>query len=637
MRVCRPLLFALSLVLIFPFGVAAQDSASLQELKRLSLEDLFKQEVTTAGRKPEPLYRAASSIDVLTQERIHRSGATNIPDVLRLAAGLQVARVNSGAWAISARGINLNPSNKMQVLMDGRVLYTPLFSGVFWDVQDYVIDDLDRIEVVRGPGATLWGANAINGVINIISRNAKDTQGVYLQAGGGTEEKDFVTARYGGRAAESTYYRGYFKFFDRDSMVFANGQNAADDWRMGQGGFRIDSDSGGRDSFTLQGDAYRGSAGLENRDDGTLSGANLLGRWTRHYSDTSNLQLQLYYDRTGRTIPLQFQETRNTFDIDLQHRFQVAARNDIVWGFNYRASADQTQNIGTIQFVPQGRTIHLFSGFLQDEISIVPDKLGLILGSKLEGNSYTNLEVQPDARLAWNLTAESTLWAGVSRAVRFPTRIDEDFRFFPLPGLLAIVGNTEFKPEELVALQAGYRSHPHSTFFFDLSTFYHSYDSLISLEAAPPGRPSVIGNGRNARIYGATIQGQFQPQAWLHLIGSVTYLHKKVTEDPGSHDISNAAGEGDDPSYLWSMQAMIDPVEKVQFDFILRSSGELPDPLVPGYTTLDLRVAWQAVTGLELAVVGQNLMQKSHPEFGNDTPLRKEVQRGVYGKVTWTF
>jgi iron complex outermembrane receptor protein len=611
--------------------------ASVKELKKLSLEELFSLQVTTASRKPEPLSRAASAIDVITSERIHRSGATTIPDLLRLAAGMNVARFNVGSWAVGARGLNLNSSNKLQVMIDGRVLYTPLFSGVFWDVQDYLIDDIDRIEVVSGPGAALWGANAMNGVINIITEDAKQTQGTLFQAGGGTEEQVFGAGRYGGKFGESGYYRGYAKFFNRDGLLFANGTDAPGDWSMGRGGFRIDSGDPSTDSYTIQGDVYRGSVDLANRSDSKTRGGNLLAKWSRSFSPLSTLEVQAYYDRSDRKVPFQFQEKRNMFDLDLQHRLQIRDSNDLVWGFNYRASLDETENIGTIQFDPQGRTIHLFSGFIQDEITLVPEKWAILAGSKFEANSYTNLEVQPDFRVLFTPQKNQTLWGSISRAVRFPTRIDTDFRFFPVPGVLAIVGNPDFKPEELIAYQLGYRFKPVRYIFFDVVGFYHSYDDLISLEPQGIGQPAIIGNGINADIYGVTISTNIEPQSWLQVIGNITFSHKKVDLDPDSHDISNAAGEGNDPDYFGTLHTMIDPLPNLQLDFILRSVGELPSPIVPRYVTMDIRAAYRLTNNIELSVVGQNLFQKSHPEFGPDTPFREEVERGVYGRLSLSF
>ncbi len=617
--------------------VWAQQIAESTRLKKLTLEQLLEIEVTTASRKPQPFSSAAAAVAVLTSERIRRSGAVTIPDVLRLAAGMHVIRSDGRSWGVSARGLNLNTANKLQVLMDGRILYTPLFGGVFWDVQDYVLQDIDRIEVTRGPGATLWGGNAVNGVVNIQTLSAQDTQGGLIEAGGGNEENAFVTARYGNKIGDATYYRGYFKFFDRDGLVFANGQDAQDDWQMGRGGFRMDSDITQTSTFTIQGDVYRGEETFPDRKDGIVSGGNLLGHWHRLYKGNSDLQLLVYYDRSDRKIPLQFQEKRNTFDVDLQHRFQPIARHDFVWGFNYRASADQTEDIGTIQFVPDDRTIHHFSGFIQDDISLIPEKLVIVAGTKIEDNTFSGIEVQPNFRIAWMPHSNQTLWGAVSRAVRVPSRLDTDIRFFPLPGLLALKGNSDFKPEEVIAVEGGYRTSLHQGLYMDFTLFHNSYDSLITLEAGASGEAAMIGNGMNAGITGGTVAVNFEPLPWMRSISSVTLLHKELELDPGSRDTSNASGEGNDPDYYWALHLMMDPIKDFQADVVLRSSGELPSPVVPGYVTMDFRLAWLVTEKLEFSITAQNLFHESHPEFGNPAPTRKEVERGVYGKVTCFF
>ena len=628
----------ISITWISQSSLFAQQMAESGKLKQLTLEELMQMEVTTASRKPQEFLSAAGAVGVLTSERIRRSGATTIMDALRLVPGVHVLRSDGRTWGISARGLNSNIANKLQVLMDGRILYTPLFSGVFWDVQDYLLADIDKIEVIRGPGATLWGGNAVNGVINIQTLSAQDTQGGLLEAGGGSEEQAFVNARYGGQSGEATYYRSYFKYFNRDALIFANGQDAEDEWQMGRGGFRLDSDITQTSTLTVQGDAYRGEESFPDREDGIVSGGNLLTRWHRLFQGNSDLVMIAYYDRSDRKIPNQFQEKRNTFGIDLQHRFQPGQRHDLVWGFNYRASADQTENIGTIQWIPQDRTIHHFSGFIQDDISIIPNKLVLVAGTKVENNTFSDIEVQPNVRLAWMPRTNHTVWAAVARAVRVPARLDTDFRFFPLPGVLAIQGNPDFKPEEVIAIEGGYRIVLRPDLLLDLAAFRNSYDSLLTLEPGPtPGDPSIIGNGLNATTTGGTIAVNFEPLSWIRSVGSLALFHKDLELDPGSRDLSNASGVGNDPDYYWSLHFMMDPVKTFQTDIIFRSSGDLPSPEVPGYITMDLRLAWRPIEKFELSLTGQNLFQDSHPEFGAPLPTRREIERSFYGKVTWFF
>lgn len=617
--------------------LAGQEMAAADQLKRLSLEELLQIEMSIT-RKPQEYQTTAGAVAVLTSEQIRRSGAATIPDLLRLAPGFHVLRSDGRSWGVTARGLNLNTANKLQVLMDGRILYTPLFGGVFWDIQDYVLQDIDRIEVIRGPGAALWGGNAVNGVINIRTLSAEETQGGFFEAGGGNEERAFVSARYGSRFGQTTFYRGYFKYFNRDSMVLANGEDAQDDWQMGRGGFRIDSHITPGSTLTLQGDAYRGEESFASRDDGIVSGGNLLARWDRFFEGQSNLSLTAYYDRSDRKIPLQFQEKRNTFDVALQHRLQPWEKHDVVWGFNFRASADQTENIGTIQWIPQDRTISHFSGFLQDDISILPEKLTLILGTKVEDNTFSDIEVQPNVRIAWMPRPRHTIWGSVARAVRVPSRLDTDLRVFPLPGVLTIAGNPDFDPEEVIGVEGGYRVTFHSNLLIDTTVFHHTYDSLITLEpGVNPGAPAIIGNGMNATITGFSLSSNFEPLPWIRSMGNITFLHKELELDPNSRDISNASGEGNDPDYFWTLRFMLDPIKDFQADVILRSSGDLPAPPVPGYVTMDLRFAWWVSEQLELSITGQNLFQDSHPEFGVPGPFRNEVERGFYGKLSWFF
>ena len=631
------LVMVVYLLLSFDHDALAQQFAQTRRLKTLSLEQLLEIEVLSASRKPQLYSQAAGAISVMTGERIRRTGATTLPDILRVAPGIHVLNSDSRSWGVSARGLNLNTANKMQVLMDGRTLYTPLFGGVFWDVQDYVLQDVERIEVIQGPNATLWGGNAMNGVINIMTLSAQDTQGGVFEVRTGNEEHATVAARYGSKFGEGVYYRGYFKFFDRDGMVLANGQDAQDDWQSGRGGFRIDTDLTQTSTLSIHGDAYRNDLTFPDRDNATLSGGNIVAQWNRLFKGNSDFTLVAYYDRSDRKIPEQFQEKRNTFAVDLQHRFQPLNRHDFVWGVNYHASADETEDIGTIQFDPQDRTIHHLSAFVQDDIAVVPEKLVLVLGTKIEDNTLSNLEVQPNVRIAWMPDPGHTLWGAVARAVRVPSRLDTDLRFFPVPGFLAVEGNPDFKPEEVIGVEGGYRMTPYKAFFLDVSAFHHSYDSLITLEPGAPGEPSTIGNGMNADIIGATFSANYEPKGWIRAVGSITLLDKELEPDPNSNDISNASGEGNDPNHYWFIHVMTDPIERLQLDMILRSSGELPSPVVPGYVTMDLRLSFQVSERFDLALIGRNLFHESTPEFGAPLPTRHEVERSIYGQASWYF
>src|SRR5437899_2329204 len=383
------------------YGAEELAAITPSELKKLPIEELVDVEVWSASKKEEKLSHVPAAIRVISQEEIRRSGANSIPEALRLAEGLEVARVDSHTWAISARGFNSTSANKLQVLMDGRILYTPLYSGVFWDVQDTMLEDIDRIEVIRGPGATLWGANAVNGVINIITKPAKQTQGWLVEGGGGTEERGFGAAQYGGKLADKVYYRLYGKYFNRDDTALPNGDPAGDAWQMGRGGGVIDWDPTERDSFSLRGAGYAGDERQTfSSDKIDVYGTYALGRWTRSLYEGSSLQVQSYYDRTFRDIPLVFKETRDTYDLDFQHRFPLWERHDVVWGAGYFVTSDHVTDSSSISWEPPRRATQLFSGFLQDEITLVPERLALTVGSKFEHNDYSGFEIQPNIRLA---------------------------------------------------------------------------------------------------------------------------------------------------------------------------------------------------------------------------------------------
>src|SRR5438093_2435897 len=459
------LVFSLGLVCCVRPGFAQQpDSAgqrpdsslTAEALKKLSIEQLMNLQVTSVSKRPERLSQTASAIQVITQEDIRRSGASSLAEALRLATNLQVAQVDSRQWAISARGFNGTTANKLLVLIDGRTVYTPLFSGVFWDVQEVPLADIDRIEVISGPGATLWGANAVNGVINVITKDAKDTQGFLLSGGGGTEQHGFGTVRYGAALGSSVRARIYGRGFDRDATALPSGQGAADDWYLGQGGFRMDWEASSASRVTLQGDLYDGRIGQPSAGDIAVSGGNAMARWSHTISEKSSLAAQLYYDRTHRDIPGTFGEDLDTYDVDLQHATRLSARHDVVWGLGYRLINDRVVNSSALAFLPPHVAREWFSGFVQDEIALVPNRLQVALGTKIEHNDYTGFEIQPSGRVNWTLSSSATLWAAVSRAVRSPSRIDREL-FAPAQPPYFLAGGPGFHSEEALAYQLGYR------------------------------------------------------------------------------------------------------------------------------------------------------------------------------------
>lgn len=624
--------FALSASLTAPAAEALPQGDRAARLKQLSLEELMAIEVTSASRFPRPVAETPAAISVITREDLRRSGVRTLPDALRLATGVHVAQFDSRTWSVGARGMNASTSNKMLVMIDGRSVYTPLFSGVFWDVQDYLLADVDRIEVIRGPGAALWGANAVNGVVNIVTETAAETQGGLVQVGGGTEHEGFGALRWGG-AMGSGHYRVYGTVEERDGLVFADGRDARDDLRLAQGGFRGDFATGPDGVLTLQGDAYDGRIGHPVRDTTDVDGGNLGARWRRVLGEGSDLEVSAYYDRTYRRVPAQFEETRSTYDLELQHHLR-RGRHDLVWGGGYRSSEDRVTDSAVLAWVPPRDTLWIANLFVQDEIELVPE-LRVTLGTKLEEQATMDLEVQPSVRLAWSPEERGLLWAAVSRAVRAPTRIDRDVRVPGEPPFL-VVGNKEFRPEEVIAYELGYRYLRWPGIPFSLATFYNDYDDIRSLEPSAAGLPLVIGNGLEGETYGAELSGRYDRIEGFQVRGGLTWLETDLRPEPGSGDTSGGASEANDPDLHGFLRADLDLPRSFELGLWLRYVDALARSAVPGYTELDLRLGWRPRETLELSLVGQNLLHDHHPEFGA-LPSREEVERGVYGEVTWRF
>ncbi|MGH8144351.1 MAG: TonB-dependent receptor plug domain-containing protein [Steroidobacteraceae bacterium] len=653
------LLVLAPLVLALTFAPAPAradtDSSTISELKGLSVEQLMNIQVTTVARHPEKLLEAASAVQVITQEDIRRSGATSLAEALRLADNLQVAQKNSHDWAISARGFNTALANKLLVMIDGRTVYSPLFSGVFWDIQDYLLEDIDRIEVISGPGGALWGANAVNGVINIITKNAKDTQGAYVEGGAGSEVESLAGARYGGSLSANTYFRVYGKYVDQGDESLADGASSSDSWHQDRGGFRLDSTLSARDTVTLQGDTYNGSENEPTGGTAQTSGGNVLGRWSRRFSDDADMSLQSYIDRTHLldpepalmlgALPLApagyLRDDLTTFDIDFQHRFALGSRNRFVWGLGYRYTSDVVDNAPSIGFLPAVLDQSLYSQFAQDEIALRPN-LSFILGAKLEHNDYTGWELQPNTRLRWSFTHSQALWAAVSRAVRTPSRVDRDIHEAPAPRLTLLEGGSDFDSEKLIAYELGYHGQLSSRFSTSVSTFFNVYNDLRSTSYTPgPLLPFYFANNLEGHTYGLEFSGDYQLLDNWSLHGGYTLLREHLHVKPGQVDINDALNETADPEHQFSLRSSLDLPRQVQFDADLRwvdtlhtNTGPTPGT-VPSYLELNSRVAWQATRQLELAVSGKNLLHARHPEYGFPGPARVDIVRSVYAQVTW--
>jgi len=639
------------------------------DLTELSLEELMEIEVTSVAKKGQKVSEAAAAIYVITQEDIRRSGATSIPEVLRMVPGLQVARINAHTWAISSRGFNNEFANKLLVLIDDRSVYTPLFSGVYWDVQDVLLEDVERIEVIRGPGAALWGANAVNGVINIITKSAKDTQDGLVSAGGGSEERGFGGVRYSGKLGQEAYYRIYTKYFNRDDSADPSGHSTSDDWDVLRGGFRVDWDVTEQDSLTLHGDIYRGEAGgmvtltslsppfaQPTVDINDIAGGNLVGRWRHMFSETSDLAFQWYYDRTERDS-LILKEVRDTLDFDFQHHFSLGRRQDFVWGLGYRFTTDKLTNSFTVSFDPTSRGLHLMSAFAQDELTIVKNLLRLTLGSKFEVNSFTKLEVQPNVRLLWTPHERHTLWAAVSRAVRTPSRSERDVRIniaaFPDPsGLTNLVsgfGSPDFESENLLAYEFGYRVQPVRHLSLDLAAFYNVYEDLRTADpGAPfledtPSPPHLVvplqaSNGMDGEAYGVEIAASWNVTNHWRLNVGYTLLKMHLHGGVSLGDSSLQSAEGDSPQNQFHLRSYLDLSHKLNWDVALYYVDSLPSLDVPSYVQVDTRLAWHPTEALEVSLELQNLLDDRHQEFGSSFLVSPtEIERGVYGKITWRF
>ncbi|HJW09881.1 MAG TPA: TonB-dependent receptor [Holophagaceae bacterium] len=604
-------------------------------LADLSLEDLSRIEVTSVSKRPEKLSETAAAVYVITSEDIRRSGADSIPEALRLAPNLEVARIGASQYAISARGFDSGTSNKLLVLIDGRSVYTPLYSGMFWDAQDVVLQDVDRIEVISGPGGTLWGSNAVNGVINIITRRAGDTEGLLLRAGAGSEERALATVRYGVRLSETAAFRVYGKFTNRDATVReASGADAMDGWHMAQGGFRLDW-SRDADAMTVQGDSYSGALHQPTLQDQTLAGTNLLGRWSHAWSKDSDLQVQFYYDRTERISPGVFGEDLDTLDLDLQHRYRISARQQLIWGGGGRFMQDDVRNSASLAFLPAHKDLRLYNLFGQYDVDLVPERLDLALGAKLEHNVYTGWEFQPSGRLSWKITESQLLWTAVSRAVRTPSRLDREL-FAPGNPPYLLAGGPDFRSESVVAYELGYKVQTTARLSFSASSFYNVYKHLRTLEPSAGGMPYVIANQMEGETYGGEVWADLVLTDHWRLKPGYAYLHKDLRLLPGSQSPNGVQTEGNDPEHRFTLSSILNVGAHVELDGTIRHVSALPAPEVPGYTTLDVHLAWRPTEAWEIALIGQNLFDRRHPEFGAGA-TRDDLERSAMLRVTWTF
>jgi iron complex outermembrane receptor protein len=659
----------------FATAASAQSPGQVPDISRMSLEDLMNVEVTSVSKRTQRVADAAAAIFVITQEDIRRSGAASIPEALRMVPGLQVARIDENKWAIGSRGFNGRFDNKLLVLIDGRSVYTPLFSGVYWNVQDVMLEDVDRIEVIRGPGATLWGANAVDGVINIITKPAQATQGGLVTAEVGTEERTAESIRYGGKLGNAAYYRVYSKYFEWEPSIDATGKPAHDGWDAVRGGFRIDTQLSGPNAFTLQGDLYHSSynetltiptlnAPYSSTfpNDGDYSGGNLLGRWSHTFA-RSTTSLQMYFDNTNVLDNSLFTDHENVYDIDFQHDIHLGESQELVWGLGYRSIQDSNGSSSTVSLRPSHNNLNQFSAFLQDEFSFFNGRLRVDVGSKFEHNDFTGFEIQPNIRFLANVTKHQSVWAAVSRAVRTPALTEEGLRlnegvvppgappfFSPLPVVEAIFGSNKFNSEDLLAYEGGYRFQASKSVSVDIAAFYNNYSNLRSAEPGTPFPepiptptdvvfPFIASNKMSGGTYGIEPYVEWKVRPNWRLLGSYSYLQMDIGKNKDSQDPTPDNPDGQSPRHQFFVQSSIDLPKHFEQDLSLRYVDRLSSLNIPSYYSLDFHLGWHPNTHLDLSLTGQDLLNSRHlefiPEFINTTPT--EVRRSISGRIAWHF
>ena len=644
-------------------------------LTQKSLEDLMNIRVTSVSKKAQKTSETAAAVFVISTEEIRRSGAFNIPDLLRMVPGLDVAQIDGSQWAISARGFNGQYSNKLLVLIDGRTVYTPVFVGVFWDSQNVPLDSIERIEVIRGPGAAVWGSNAVNGVINIITKSAGETQGGAIEGGAGNDGEGPDAIRYGGKARGLGAYRVSAEGFHNNSLLTPAGLNGQDDWRLIHGGFRTDSTLSSKDSFTTEGELSQGNAGelstvpvslappetetlaLRNRS----TDWNMFARWNRTMSPRSETSLQVYFDRTTRGDST-YGEGLNTFDIDFQHHVAWGGRQDIVWGLGYRVSANGTSPTLRISFTPQNRLTQLFSVYAQDEITLLPDRLRMSVGARLEHNGYTGSDLEPTVRLAWSPNGKNMLWSAVTGAVRTPARSDRDIRVNYaalagnsstgyLPIFISFFGNPKEKDERLTAFEAGFRNTVSGSLSLDTTIFYNRYRDLESSEPeaeSPETTPAPIhlliptmeGNGVYGETHGIEVFANWKAASHWTLSPGYAYFAMHLHRFSGSLDTTTAQGtEGSTPDQQAQLRSSVSLPWKLQWNASAAFVNRLPALSIPSYTRLDTGLTWSAGERVSITAVGQNLFSDRHVEFsGENTTVQPSLmRRAAYAKIIWSF
>jgi iron complex outermembrane receptor protein len=649
---------------------AAEGQKTARDLSEASLEDLMNIEVTTVSKREQKLSQTPAAVFVITQEDIRRSGMTSIPDLLRMVPGMQVGQIQGGSWAVSARGFNDQYANKLLVLVDGRSAYSPLDSGVFWDEQDTLLEDIERIEVIRGPGATMWGANAMNGVINIITKTAENSQGALATTGVGDQGQSLGAFRYGGQLGSGGNYRAFVKYLDGRGLWNQDGKSNIGGESSLSGGFRADWALSGKDSLTVEGSLRHASSDSEFGLDSLtppfsynrvvserVQSGNIMANWTRRQSDTSRMELRVDFDNHNRS-DIDLHSNDSTFDVDFQQDLTLSESNDLVWGLGIRDSIGHSTGSLSVSFAPPNYNYLLLSGFVQDQWKLAGGRFSVILGSKFEHNTYTGVEVEPGARLLWNPGNHHTMWAAVSRAVRTPSVADRQKQTIGgvFPGDdgttvgIGIYGNPSFRSETLLAYELGYRIQAKQRFSIDASTFYNIYRHLGTNE---PGDPFYVTDPQPAHViipirasnqmhgqgYGAEISSNWNVTERWRLIPGYTWLRLQMALDPTSQDqMTVASVEGSSPRNGFQFRSNLDISRKLQSDLAVYHTGALPALAVGGYTRVDARIGYRPRSDVDLSFTGQNLQGGRHTEFVSIGPYtRATIGRSFFVKLTWGF
>jgi iron complex outermembrane recepter protein len=619
-------------------GGAAPPPRSVEDLRDFSIEQLADLQVTSVAKSSQPLRDAPAAIYVITHDDVMRSGATSLPEILRLAPNLQVSQVSATRYVITARGFSGNTadqsfSDKLLVLIDGRSVYTPLFSGVYWDMQDVPVEDIDRIEVISGPGAALWGANAVNGVINIITRKAAETQGGYVEAGVGNQERG-VSVQYGGRLSPDLAFRLYIQDFRYADTVTAAGADAHDHGSAPQGGGRIDWTPTASDLFTLQGDDYQGGHAQPGAPDESIAGNNILARWNHSWRSGATFQLQAYWDRTSRATPGQGSFLLDTYDIDAQGGFSLGNINQIVVGAGFRHSPYDIMGSASLLFVPAKGDLNLANAFVQDTLSITR-RLALTGGVKIENDPYSGLTALPNVRLSWRPTANAMLWGAVSQAIRSPTPFDTDV-VEKLQSLVYLIGAPQFESEKVTAYEVGTRVEPSARASVSVSLYYNVYDDVRTVEPAPVGFiPLRWGNGIRGDTWGLEAWSDYKLAPWWRLTATFTLLREQFAFKPGASGLLGFAQVGDDPRHQAQLRSSMDLGHHVSLEADLRYQDALPNPFVPPYVELNSRIAWEISRRVQVSLSGFNLLHDHHQEF--PAAEANAVPRSVYAALRLRF